>query len=66
MVLFANGRGSTVIQGKDKAYPALTVGDMVAANGRGYENVKQDRQWQTEAMRFDSGTSQRPAAIVAA
>ncbi|KAK9796266.1 hypothetical protein WJX73_008902 [Symbiochloris irregularis] len=66
MVLFVNGRGSTVIQGKDKAYTALTVADMVAANGKGYENVKRDKEWQTRAMQFDAETSARPAAVVAA
>lgn len=40
MVLFVHGRGSEVMQGKQKVYPAATVAELIASNGRGYEKVK--------------------------
>ena len=51
MVLFVHGRGSAVMQGPEKAYPAQTVAEMIALNGRGYEKVKQDKEWQELVMK---------------
>ena len=65
MVLFVHGRGSAVMQGRRKVYPAQTVADLIASNGRGYEKVKQDKEWQQVAMHFSPSSSSQPAAIVA-
>ncbi|EIE19347.1 Clavaminate synthase-like protein [Coccomyxa subellipsoidea C-169] len=65
MVLFVHGRGHAVMQGPRKVYPAQTVAEMIAANGNGYEKVKQDKEWQQQAMTFLPHTSSRPAAIEA-
>ena len=50
MVLFVHGRGSAVMQGPEKAYPAQTVAEMIALNGNGYEKVKADKEWQQLVM----------------
>ena len=41
------------MQGPKKAYPAQTVADMIAANGRGYEKVKDDKEWQQLVMKSE-------------
>lgn len=51
MVLFVHGRGSAIMQGPEKAYPAQTVAEMIAVNGHGYEKVKQDKEWQHLVMK---------------
>jgi len=51
MVLFVHGRGSAIMQGPQKAYPAQTVAEMIAMNGRGYEKVKADKEWQQLVMK---------------
>lgn len=66
MVLFVHGRGSEVMQGKQKVYPAATVAELIASNGRGYEKVKQDKEWQKLAMQFAPASSTQPAAVAAA
>ena len=66
MVMFVNGRGSAVMQGKKQIYPAQTVADLIAANGRGYEMVKQDKAWQKLAMHFAPADTSHPASYVAA
>lgn len=53
MVLFVHGRGSAVMQGPKKAYPAQTVAELIAANGRGYEKVKDDKEWQHLVMKSE-------------
>ncbi|KAK9915336.1 hypothetical protein WJX75_007797 [Coccomyxa subellipsoidea] len=65
MVLFVHGRGHAIMQGPKKVYPAQTVAEMIAANGNGYERVKQDKEWQQKAMAFSPQTSRRPVAIEA-
>ncbi len=51
MVLFVHGRGSAIMQGPQKAYPAQSVAEMIAMNGRGYEKVKADKEWQQLVMK---------------
>jgi hypothetical protein len=51
MVLFVHGRGSAIMQGPQKAYPAQTVAEMIAMNGRGYEKVKAVKEWQQLVMK---------------
>ena len=66
MVLFVHGRGSAVMQGRQHVYPAQTVAQLIASNGRGYEKVKEDKEWQKLAMQFAPASSSRPAAVVVA
>ena len=64
MVLFVHGRGSAIMQGPKRAYPAQTVAEMIAMNGNGYEKVKQDKEWQELVMKsqpHDQGT--QPALV---
>lgn len=51
MVLFVHGRGSAIMPGPQKAYPAQSVAEMIAMNGRGYEKVKADKEWQQLVMK---------------
>ena len=41
------------MQGPRKAYPAQTVAELIAANGRGYEKVKDDKEWQHLVMKSE-------------
>lgn len=64
MMLFVHGRGSAIMQGPQKAYPAQRVAEMLAVNGKGYEKIKEDKEWQHLVMQsqsYDQGAE--PALI---